>query len=137
MQNDASAPRSGKRPNAFGVIVLIVIVLPLIVAILAPPRPDRISDTERAHLEVNMLRRLTDAFVLERTEGTLPSGFELQDLTLGDEPYIFNTSELIDPWGNPYFLVIPGEFNIDFDILSTGPDGTLGTEDDIISGEGF
>ncbi|WNC68413.1 type II secretion system major pseudopilin GspG [Thalassotalea nanhaiensis] len=36
----------------------------------------------------------------------------------------------MDPWGNEYLLLNPGE-NSNIDIFSVGPDGEAGTEDDI------
>jgi general secretion pathway protein G len=35
-----------------------------------------------------------------------------------------------DPWGNDYVLKCPGE-QLSIDVLSGGPDGEIGTEDDI------
>ena len=32
----------------------------------------------------------------------------------------------IDPWGNPFVLVAPGNENYDFDVLSLGADGAPG-----------
>jgi len=38
----------------------------------------------------------------------------------------------LDPWGNEYVYIHPGDHNHEnFDISSKGPDGVLGTEDDI------
>ena len=37
---------------------------------------------------------------------------------------------LIDPWGNPFIYRCPGEIGL-IDIISCGPDGIEGTEDDI------
>lgn len=37
-----------------------------------------------------------------------------------------------DPWGNPYMLV-SGEGDPPFEVISFGPDGSEGTEDDITS----
>lgn len=36
-----------------------------------------------------------------------------------------------DGWGNPFHYEVPGQNNRPFDIVSDGPDGTQGTEDDI------
>ena len=37
-----------------------------------------------------------------------------------------------DPWGRPYVYLCPGQHNTKkFDLLSLGPDGQQGTEDDI------
>ncbi len=45
-------------------------------------------------------------------------------------PYL--DKEPIDAWGEPFQYRCPGSHNRDgFDIISTGPDKTVGTEDDI------
>jgi len=37
-----------------------------------------------------------------------------------------------DPWGNPYYLVVPGKHNPNtFDVYSAGPDRKTGTADDL------
>ena len=38
---------------------------------------------------------------------------------------------LIGRTGNAYEIRIPGEVNYDFDVVSLGDDGEMGTEDDI------
>ncbi|HTX20300.1 MAG TPA: type II secretion system major pseudopilin GspG [Candidatus Aquilonibacter sp.] len=47
-------------------------------------------------------------------------------------PY-FNPPNLpIDPWGNNYIYECPGKHNTNsYDLMSVGPDGKIGTEDDI------
>jgi general secretion pathway protein G len=38
----------------------------------------------------------------------------------------------VDPWGNPYIYYYPGKHNQGtYDLLSVGPDGKEGTDDDI------
>jgi general secretion pathway protein G len=41
----------------------------------------------------------------------------------------------IDPWGNPYIYYFPGKHGPagSYDLLSAGPDGKEGTEDDVVS----
>ena len=61
----------------------------------------------------------------------------LPRLLEGDKPYLNNPNDLLDPWGNPYVVLIPGEVNYDFDIVSYGADGQPGGEgedSDIYSG---
>lgn len=39
-----------------------------------------------------------------------------------------------DPWGNPYIYYYPGKHSANsYDLLSVGPDGKEGTDDDIVS----
>jgi general secretion pathway protein G len=45
-------------------------------------------------------------------------------------PYLDKLPE--DPWGNPYVYYFPGKHNpSSYDLLSVGPDGKEGTDDDI------
>jgi general secretion pathway protein G len=45
-------------------------------------------------------------------------------------PYLEKTP--IDPWGNSYIYECPGRHNTNaYDLFSAGPDGRIGTEDDI------
>jgi len=47
-------------------------------------------------------------------------------------PYFDPPKLPVDPWGNNYFYACPGKHNPDsYDLLSAGPDGRIGTEDDI------
>ncbi len=40
----------------------------------------------------------------------------------------------VDPWGNPYIYYFPGKHNQNgYDLLSVGPDGKEGTDDDIVN----
>ena len=48
-------------------------------------------------------------------------------------PYFAKAEDLIDPWGNPYLMRVPGDVNYDFDIYSIGPDLQEGTDDDIVN----
>ncbi len=46
-------------------------------------------------------------------------------------PYLQSDIPL-DPWGHPYVYQYPGKLNPSgYDIISMGPDGQLGTADDI------
>jgi general secretion pathway protein G len=40
----------------------------------------------------------------------------------------------VDPWGNPYIYYFPGKHNqTGYDLLSVGPDGKEGTDDDVVN----
>ena len=46
----------------------------------------------------------------------------------------FRPTVPLDPWGNPYNYRYPSELTsseVFFDVVSAGPDGTLGNEDDV------
>jgi general secretion pathway protein G len=47
-------------------------------------------------------------------------------------PYFDPPKLPLDPWGNPYVYYYPGKHNpTSYDLLSVGPDGKEGTDDDI------
>ena len=48
-------------------------------------------------------------------------------------PYLENTATVpLDPWGNAYIYECPGKHNPSgFDLMSMGPDGRVGGDDDI------
>ncbi|MDR3377828.1 MAG: type II secretion system major pseudopilin GspG [Verrucomicrobiae bacterium] len=47
-------------------------------------------------------------------------------------PYLESTKLPVDPWGNAYIYYYPGKHNANsYDLLSAGPDGKEGTDDDI------
>lgn len=47
------------------------------------------------------------------------------------QPGIHKESDLIDPWGHPYVLIVPGKVNInDYDVMSYGADGKEGGDGD-------
>jgi len=41
-------------------------------------------------------------------------------------PYLERADDLIDPWGIPYELIVPGNINASFDVISWGADGEPG-----------
>ncbi len=47
-------------------------------------------------------------------------------------PYFDPPQIPIDPWGDKYIYEFPGKHNPDsYDLMSAGPDGKTGTDDDI------
>ncbi|MHC4446196.1 MAG: type II secretion system protein GspG, partial [Planctomycetota bacterium] len=85
---------------------------------VAKAEASKLAETVRLYLLDNML---TKPF----------AGMELGVLLEGDDPYLEKADDILDPWQNEYVLIVPGQVNIEFDIVSTGEDGELGTEDDI------
>jgi general secretion pathway protein G len=47
-------------------------------------------------------------------------------------PYLDSPKLAVDPWGHEYIYEFPGKHNPgSYDLISVGPDGKKGTEDDI------
>ncbi len=129
--------RSRRAPHAERAFTLLeVIVAVTIVAILAAvvaPRVGRFlgrANDKRARAEAASMANQVRAYMVESGLSKCPEDFELEVLTLGDNPYLGKKSDLLDPWGNAYVIVVPGVVNFDFDIMSYGADGAVGGEGD-------
>lgn len=121
-----------------------VIVAVTIIAILAAifvPRLGRFiagAKDKRAQSEAAQLAQQVQLYLTDNGMSSIPDDFDLEVLVEGDDPYLPNAKALLDPWGNPYNLIIPGVVNFEFDIVSYGADGQPGGEgesSDITNGE--
>lgn len=133
--------RSNNREFRRGFSLLEVIIAVTIIALLATlllpnlTRFLRSAKADKAKAEVNSLANQVRLYIATETTGDLSDDFTLDVLLEGDDPYLNNPSELIDPWESPYLIVIPGDKNRDFDVMSYGPDGQSGGDDDIVNGK--
>ncbi len=134
--------RRGARRAGFTLLEVIVAVtiVAILAAILVPNVIQFIGSSKArvAQSGVNTLANQVRLWMADNEYSTLPPDFSLDLLLDGDKPYLNNANALNDPWGNPFQIVIPGEVNRDFDIVSFGadgqPDGT-GESADVISGD--
>ena len=118
--------------------VIIAVTIVALLATLVVPRLTRFlagANEDKAVAEVNSIANTVKLYTAEETTGMLTDDFVLEMLVEGDNPYLNSADELIDPWGNNYEIVIPGERNLDFDVVSYGPDGKPGGGDDIVHGK--
>ena len=130
------------RQAGFTLIELMLVVLIIgVLAAIAVPRvarnPDR-ARTRAAVAEIESVTTMLDHFNIDvgrfpTTEEGLealyraPGGLENQDSW--DGPY--TRRRIIDPWGKENIYRCPPERGVDFDLISMGKDGLLGTDDDI------
>lgn len=116
--------------------VIIAVTIVALLAALVVPRLTRFlagAHEDKAIAEVNTLANQVRLYITTETTGTLNNDFTLETLLDGDDPYLENANQLIDPWGSEYELRIPGEVNRDFDIVSLGADQEP-SDDDIVHG---
>ena len=125
--------RSSNR-RAFSLIeVIVAVMIVALLAALVVPRFAgllRSSTRRTAQIEANALHRQVELFSIERSGGSLPDDVMLEELAEGEDPFLNSTDDLVDPWNNPYVIVIPGDYNLDFDVVSYGKDGQPGGEGD-------
>lgn len=128
------------RVRAFTLVeMLLVVTIIGILAALVIPRVVGVGEGARikaARADINGgIKMALGRYEIET--GHFPRG--LQDLltqqptdTRWTGPYLDRMP--LDPWGHDYIYYCPGKHNPgDYDLLSAGPDGKEGTEDDIAS----
>lgn len=137
----SKAPRSRvahRPPRGFTLLEIIIAVT--IVAILAAVIVPRLTGfigqakNDRAKADAATLAKQVELYMTKFGVSRLPNGFALDVLAEGDDPMLRNRKQLLDPWNHPFEIRVPGVANVDFDIISVGEDGELGTPDDIIGG---
>lgn len=129
MRNRPSDRRLRRGFSLVEVIVAVTIIA--LLAALVAPRLYRFIGTakdSKAKAETSSIAQQVKLYMTEQGTSRLSDDFRLEVLLQRPDPYIENAEQLIDPWGNPYTIVIPGEFNVDFDIVSYGADGRPGGE---------
>ncbi len=117
-------------------IIVVVVIIGVIAAMIGPRLFSRIGESKQAVGKSNAAT-LANAVKLFMTDHggldsgatidilwTRPSGVEESDW----EPYVDSEEKLLDPWGKKYMLVVPGEKNFDFDLVSYGAKGQPGGE---------
>lgn len=132
--------KQNKRRNARGFtiieVIVIITIMGIIAAVVVPRLFGRIGQSRqaRALADANTIASQVEAFMID--VGKLPDSTNLEFLRVEPSgmggtwrgPYLRNDEALIDPWGNPFVLRVPGEKNTDFDIVSYGADGQPGGE---------
>jgi general secretion pathway protein G len=116
-------------------MLLVVTIIGILAALVIPKivgRSEQARETA-ALADISSIKTALDAFEVDN--GYYPKS--LQDLLQQPSnakgwhgPYLDKIPQ--DPWGNDYIYTFPGKHNQNsFDLMSVGPDGKSGTDDDI------
>ncbi len=119
-------------------MLLVLVILATLAAIVYPKLAGRSEQarTTAAATQISSFSTALDAFEVDN--GYYPKGKAgLMDLVQQPRdaqnwrgPYLKDLPK--DPWGNDYSYECPGRMNpTSYDLVSPGPDGKLGSEDDI------
>lgn len=116
-------------------IMVVVVIIGLLVAIVAPNVMSRLSQAEiqAAQADIKQLSSSVNFFRMDfRRYPTEDEGLEI---LLGNGSVDGKPGSKIlqsmpdDPWGRPYYYVYPSTHGREFDIYSLGADGEEGGED--------
>jgi general secretion pathway protein G len=126
-------------------LLLVVAIIGILAAMLLPNLSGRSEEARRTRAKSEIVSTLGLALTMfESDMGKYPTteqGLEVL-VTMPNQastwrgPYIRQAKHFADPWGNEYQYQCPGQHNsTSYDLASAGPDGQLGTEDDITNFE--
>ena len=110
-------------------LILVTVIVGILAGAVTLSFKDRTQDARysRALSDIKQLETAVEAFALDNND-QYPSS--LDDLIGGKKDYLRDPAK--DPWGNRYEYFQPGEqHRKTYDILSMGPDGIAGTDDDV------
>lgn len=122
-------------------MLLVIVILSTLAAMIVPRFAGRSDEARTAAARADIQANLASALdMYEIDNGAYP--LRLEDL-LSDPgnarrwrgPYVKKKARLIDPWGREYAYICPSAKGLDYDLVSPGPDGRLGTDDDISNGD--
>lgn len=135
--------RSLRRGFTLIELLLVMVILAVLAALVLPKFTGRTEDANKTAAQTQISSLFSVALDLyEADNGRYPTTAQglaaLRTLpTAAPEPKKWKGPYLKsdipdDPWGNAYIYRSPGQKNPDgYDIVSPGPDGREGTEDDI------
>ena len=120
--------------------MVVLVIIGMILSIVAPNIMGQQEEAalDKARLDIQQLEDAMNMYKLKNKKyPTTEQGLEalVNKTTIDPVPRRFPEGGFIsklpeDPWGNPYQLGSPGEMG-KIDIFSMGPDGEVGTDDDI------
>ena len=122
-------------------LLLVVVIIGVLAAIMLPSFSGRSEEARKTRAKTEIESTLGLALdMFEADTGSYPSTEQSLDALIRKPeavsnwrgPYIKKSNRFEDPWKNNYHYRYPGQYNTSgYDLISPGPDGQLGTEDDI------
>lgn len=123
-------------------LMIVVVILAVLAAAVVPRLAGRTQQARINTAKMDISGNISVALDLyELDNGRYPSSEEGLNALLTkpgsatnwNGPYLKRRP--VDPWGNEYKYTCPGTHNNDYDLYSSGLDGTEGTSDDITNWE--
>ena len=133
--------RTGRGAFTLVELLLVLTILAILAGIVLPKMSGRTQQAKVARAQTEIATFSTALGAFEVDTGGYPKGRNGL-LALVQRPgnaqnwhgpYLENATTVpVDPWGNAYIYECPGKHNPNgFDLMSMGPDGRIGGDDDI------
>jgi len=125
---------SMKRGFTLVELLVVVAILGILGAIGMQGVTGHIEKTRKtaAKTGVDTIKGAITNYMIDKKKSTPPSDLKVLIEAQGDEEPFLDGGEgaLVDPWDNDYKIEVKGKR---FVVISAGPDGSFGSEDDIRS----
>lgn len=110
-------------------IVVVVTIIALLAALIVPRIWQRVGQakTTVAKQKATEIAKQLQLYLVDNSFSAVPEDLDLNVLATGTNPYL-KQKDLLDPWERQYQLIVPGQVNPDFDVVSFGLDGQPGGE---------
>ncbi len=138
MLNHKKLTRTYRRGFTLIEIIVVVMIIAVLATLIAPRLMSRVGTAKQtaAKAKAATIAKTINLYVLDMGLSKPSDDFDLEILLRSPEdgggpqgPYLERADDIIDPWGNPFEVIVPGEVNASFDIISFGEDGEEGGED--------
>lgn len=138
MPNQQKLNRTFRRGFTLLEIIVVVMIIAVLATLIAPKLLSRVGSAKHsaAKSKASAIAQAVELYHLEMGLSKVSDDFDLELLLLPQEdggapggPFLQKTDDLIDPWGNPFEILVPGNVNYSYDIISWGEDGEAGGED--------
>ena len=139
IKKNVGQKNKSKRGFTLTELMLVVVIIGILAALVIPKIAGNSDRARRTAAVADINGGIKSALgQYEVDNGNYPKS--LQDLVVAPGnaknwhgPYFDSAKLPVDPWGNPYIYYYPaGKHNpTGYDLLSAGPDGKEGTDDDL------
>ncbi len=121
--------------------IVVIVIIGVLATLIAPRLIGRVGSAKIATTRANAAAVASALRLYHSDMGGFPDSGNILALAARPNspeekgPWIENPDQLKDAWGNSFHLVVPGQKNMDFDVVSYGADnkpGGSGDDADII-----
>ncbi|MDP7009000.1 MAG: type II secretion system major pseudopilin GspG [Phycisphaerales bacterium] len=118
-------------------IIVVVTIIAVLATLIAPKLLSRVGSAKQtaAVAKAATIAKAVNLYLLDEGISAPDDNFDLEILLLSPDdgggqhgPYLERSADLIDPWGTPYEIIVPGDVNASFDVISWGEDKASGGE---------